>query len=359
MRVLVTGAAGFAGSGLCRRLLAAGHEVTGLDLIAPEEAKVGRLGPELFVHPRFTYQWGAVQEIAHHWSAWPEVIVHLAAQGDVDLGFGSPERTAAENVLGTIHLLEVARRRAHPPVFLYASSAHAMEQSHDQLRREEESQAFILNEGAPLAPSTPYGFSKAAGEMACWTWYRCYGLPVCVMSNGVVAGPGMRREHFLWKWLTAIYRGEPVILEGGDQTRDLTYVDDVLDAWMLAIEAPRERVVGEKFQVSYGTEASVEDILSMCFAETHRRVPIVRRPSRPGESGMRECFDISKANRVLGYRPMYPPVTTIRLTWAYVVSEMRRLGVPPAADISLPDPAPARSAAPPPAVPAAPLPARP
>src|SRR5467141_1477934 len=97
---------------------------------------------------------------------------------------------------------------------------------------------------------------------------------------------------------------------------------------MLATEGPRAKVVGEKFQVSYGTEMSVEHILNTCLDVTGASsVGIIRRPYRPGEEGMRECFDISKAKRVLGYEPKFAPYMTVFKTWEYIQSQMASLGV--------------------------------
>jgi len=127
----------------------------------------------------------------------------------------------------------------------------------------------------------------------------------------------MRREIFIFKWLWNILHGEPVVLEGGSQTRDLTHVDDVITAWMGAIEAPEETVVGEKFQVSYGEEHSVSDILNWCL-EIAGEVEVIRKDYRPGEKGQRESFTNQKARRDLGYDPQIPPREGIQKTWEWV-----------------------------------------
>lgn len=96
-------------------------------------------------------------------------------------------------------------------------------------------------------------------------------------------------------------QGKPIIVEGGDQTRDPCYVTDSVDAWIRVIEAPKEKVVGEIFQVSRGKEYKVREIAEICT----KIIPgkIIYTDYRPGEKGQRECFDISKARRVLGYNP--------------------------------------------------------
>ena len=108
------------------------------------------------------------------------------------------------------------------------------------------------------------------------------------------------------------------MLEGGDQTRDITYTSDVMQAWLLAIDAPADKVVGKKFQVSYGEEHSVEEIMEMCLEECGVKVPVIRTSHRPGEKGQREAFDNSKAREVLGYKPQVGPGEAIRLTKEWI-----------------------------------------
>jgi len=172
-----------------------------------------------------------------------------------------------------------------------------------------------IDEKHPLTPHNAYSFSKAAAELVFWTYHRCYGLPVTIMSNGAVCGKGMRREIFIYKWLRNIYHGRPCILEGGDQTRDLTHVNDVLKAWLAVIEAPAGKVVGEKFQVSYGEEVSVAKLLDTCFEVAGKNTGIIQMPYRPGEKGQREQFDNHKARTILKYHPTINYRKAIKLTW--------------------------------------------
>jgi len=145
------------------------------------------------------------------------------------------------------------------------------------------------------------------------------------MSNGIVCGPGMRRDIVIYKWLYNILKCRPIVIEGepiADQTRDITFVTDVLDAWMLTIEAPAKKVVGEKFQVSYGIETSVEEMAQMCMKACGKQVEVIRHPHRPGEKGQRECFKVTKAREVLGYTPKVPPQKAIELTIPWVKQQI-------------------------------------
>lgn len=306
-RVLITGAAGFGGSGLVKALLARGYEVTGLDIVAPLHAE--SLRTEMS-HPAFRYVWKSIQDIRPEDVAGHSAVVHMAAQADVPLGFDSPRYTFMQNVDGTISVLEAVRHAGCVSRFIYAGSGNEVGRP----------LYLPIDEAHPLTPHNPYSFSKAAAEMAVWAWRRAFGIPATVMSNGTVVGPNMRREIFIFKWLWNALHGEPIVVEGGEQTRDITYVDDVVQAWMLAIAAPEEMVVGRKFQVSYGEEHSVADLAGMCLEIARTDVPIQYEDYRPGEKGQRESFSIERARRELGYAPKVPPREAISLTAQWVRS---------------------------------------
>ena len=139
----------------------------------------------------------------------------------------------------------------------------------------------------------------------------------------------MRREVFIFKWLWNALHGQPIIVEGGQQTRDLTYIDDVVGAWALAIQAPAEKVVGQKLYVGYGKERTVEDLARMCRETVGASTPIEYAGYRPGEEGQREAFSNEKARRVLGYDPKTSPVEAISLTADWV----RTLLQPPPGEV--------------------------
>jgi UDP-glucose 4-epimerase len=302
MKVLITGGAGFAGSGLVGRLLEKGHRVTVLDFVAPLMS-----GHNL---DKIDYIWKGLQDIQPSDVKGQDIIIHLAAQADVPMGLTSPKWTVEQNVMGAICLLEACKHLKFDRI-IYAGSGNEWGRP---IR-------LPIDENHPLTPHNPYAFSKAAAELAFEAYGRCYNLPIVRMSNGACCGAGMRKEIFIYKWLRNIMLNKEIVLEGGDQTRDLTYVSDILDAWMLTINAPRSKVIGQKFQVSYGKEVSVEDLMNMCLKECDenpKTYPIDRRPYRPGEKGQRELFDNSKARKVLGYRPKVGPEEAIHLTAKWV-----------------------------------------
>ena len=306
-RVLITGAAGFGGSGLVRALLARGNAVTGLDIVAPLHADSLRAAMS---HPAFRYVWKSIQDIRPEDVSGHSILVHMAAQADVPLGFDSPRYTFMQNVEGTVAVLEAVRHAGCIAKLVYAGSGNEVGRP----------LYLPIDEDHPLTPHNPYAFSKAAAEMAVWSWHRAYGIPATVMSNGTVVGPNMRREIFIFKWLWNALHGKPIVVEGGKQTRDITYVDDVVEAWVLAIDALEEVVLGRKFQVSYGDEHTVTELAGMCLEIARADVPIRYADYRPGEEGQREAFSIERARRELGYAPKVPPREAIALTAQWVRS---------------------------------------
>jgi nucleoside-diphosphate-sugar epimerase len=317
--VVVCGCSGFAGSGLVLLLLDRGYQVVGIDILAEMEAD--KLG-EYREHPNFTYVWKGMADIKPKDIPEGSIVLNLVACADVPFGFPSPRHCIENNVMSTIALLDVVKDIPIDRI-IQASSGN-------QFGRPK---YIPIDENHPLVPHNPYSMSKCAQEMAFWAWHYSYNVPIVIMSNGIVAGPGMRKDIVLYRWLHNLLLGEPIVIEGdpiADQTRDLTYVTDVLDGWVLAIEAPQERVVGEKFQISYGRETTVEDLANMCLDECSaywkgkhpRHEMIIRRSHRPGEAGQRECFSNEKAKRVLGYDPKIAPLECIQLTRDWVASEI-------------------------------------
>ena len=305
--VLITGAAGFGGSGIARALLALGYGVTGLDVTPPNHAQL--LRRELS-HPNFRYLWKSIQDIQPSDVAGHSTVAHLAAQPDTPMAFESPRYTVMQNIAGTVELLEAVRRADCVSKLIFAGSGNEVGRP----------LYFPIDEEHPLTPHNPYGFSKAAAELAMWAWHRAYGVPSVVMSTGVVIGPNMRREVFIFKWLWNALRGQPIVVEGGQQTRDLSFIDDVVDAWTLAIQAPVLKVVGQKFYVGYGEERSIEELAGMCREAAGASVPIEYVGYRPGEEGQREAFSNEKARSALGYVPQVAPSEAISLTADWVRS---------------------------------------
>lgn len=307
MRILITGGVGYGGSGLAKALIERGHKVTVLDIIAPNHADNLR---EEIDRGGITYLWKSTLDITPQDVDGYDIICHFAAQGDVPMCFDSPYWTVFQNVMGTVRVLEAAKE-ASCEKWILPSSGNVFGRP----------SKIPLDETCAPICHNPYSASKASQENLAWAYYYSYKVPIVIFRNGIVyGGKAMRRNIFIWIWLNNILKGKPITVEGGDQTRDPCYVTDTIDAWVRAIEAPPDKVIGEIFQVSKGDEYRVSDIATMCMAAAGKKVPVVKAPYRPGEKGQRECFDISKARRVLGYEPKVSLPEGLRR----MVAEMRK-----------------------------------
>jgi len=305
MKILITGGAGYGGSGLAKELLKRGHQIKIIDILAPNEAwKIKD------IIDRVEYVWKSVHDIKPEDIDGIDVVVHMAAQADVPLGFPAPIWTVWEESVGTTILLEACRNKPLKK-FILASTGNVIGRP-----------LYIpIDEKHPVVPHNPYSAAKASQELLAWAYYRSYGLPVTVMRNGIVYGPNMRKQIFLYIWMKNILNNKPIIIEGGEQTRDPCFGSDTVDAWTRIIEAPEDKVTGYTFQVSRGKEWHMEDIANLCMKVAGKGVPIIHKDYRPGERGQRECFDNSFAERQVGYKPKIDLEEGLKVLWEWVKKE--------------------------------------
>jgi UDP-glucuronate 4-epimerase len=232
MRLLVTGMAGFIGSHLTERLLARGHEVTGLDNFDPfyarrvKEANLASiaLAPERFVEGDILDP-GALDRVLG--AGRFDAVVHLAALAGVGPSLAAPARYMRVNVEGTMLVVEAMLRHGIPRMVFASSSS-----------------VYGANTKVPFDeddriddPVSPYAASKRAGELALKAAAHTTGLAVTALRYFTVYGPRQRPDMAIHKFTRAIDRGEPVLLRGdGATSRDYTFVDDIIDGTVAAIE---------------------------------------------------------------------------------------------------------------------------
>src|SRR3954449_8397265 len=283
MRAVVTGGAGFIGSHLVEALLARGDEVHVLDNLSKGKAENVAAGAEL--HEADIREPDAVFAAVR-----PETVFHLAAQADVRVSIERPDRDAEVNVLGTLRVLEAARR--HDAQIVFSSTGGA-------IYGECDGPAAETAERRPLAP---YGTSKLCGEEYLATWNRLYGTSHVSLRFGNVYGP--RQEPHGEAGVVAIFMGllneggTPKIYGDGRQTRDYVYVLDVVEATLAALE----RDAGGVFNVGTGVETSVLELYEAVRQVTGSGRAAEPAPARLGEL-QRSVLDVSLAARELGWRP--------------------------------------------------------
>jgi nucleoside-diphosphate-sugar epimerase len=289
-RVLVTGGAGFIGSNLVRALLERGDEVRVLDNFSTgDRDNLEGLDIEIVEGELRSY------ERVHNAVRGVEVVYHLGALGSVPRSVQDPLTSSAVNVEGTLNVLLAARdENVRRVVFSSSTSVYGS------------TRQLPTGEDAPPDPISPYGVAKLAAERYCISFSRVYeSFESVVLRYFNVFGP--RQSPFsqyaavVPRFVTSIEAGEPVEIHGdGEQSRDFTYVGNVVDATIRAGEA--SGASGEIFNVAAGLPASVNTI-----ADTIGEIlgkPVERRhvPRRAGD--IRDSWaDLTKSRRILGYEP--------------------------------------------------------
>jgi len=297
LNVFITGIAGAAGSSLAKRLLKEGYTVSGLDIVAPVDAY--RLK---YVIDQIDYKWKAIQDITQYDLMNAQIVADFAAQPNTPLGLTAPKFTVWQNLDGLVSLLECVRRE-NVPLFVYPSSGVVFGRTPPD--------HLPIKEAEPLTPSSPYAATKACSEILCMTYFRCYNVPVTILRIGMGFGPGMRKDESIAQFMIKTLRGdEKIEVQSPKTTRDPSYLENVIDAWVRLLEAPRDEVIGEVFHISNGIEMTIEELASKCVEVTGsvgglRQIPQIIPTSiyRSGELGMRQHLDITKAKRVLGWEP--------------------------------------------------------
>src|SRR5579872_705126 len=296
MRILVTGGAGFIGSHLCERLLGEGHEIAILDdlndFYSPESKRANlalleAAGPVKFWRGDIRSE-KTVSDVfdAHR----PEAVFHLAARAGVRPSLACPLLYEETNVRGTLLLLEAARLHGVPK-FLFASSSSI----YGVANRVPFSEDDHLN-----LPVSPYAATKIAGEKLCFTWSHLYGLHVICLRFFTVYGPRQRPDLAIHKFARLIEEGKPLPFFGdGSSGRDYTYIDDIVEGLMAAL---RYDAGYEVFNLGNSHPVRLTELVAELERSLGRRATLDRQPDQPGDVPITYA-DITKAARLLGYRP--------------------------------------------------------
>ncbi len=292
MRVLVTGGGGFIGSHLVQALLEDGHEVRVLDNFA-----TGRRENLLGLDSSFDLVEGDIQsyERVHNAALGCEMVLHQAAMPSVPRSIQDPLTSNASNVIGTLNVLLAARDNAVRRV-IFASSSSVYGASEGLPKHESQT---------PL-PISPYAVAKLAGEGYCRSFHSVYGLETVALRYFNVFGPRQdplsQYAAVIPNFLTAVLRGEnPTIFGDGTQTRDFTYISNVVDANRLAMSAVD--VAGQSLNVACGGRISLNEVVSAIAELTGRDVQPRYEPPRVGDVP-HSMASIERARSVLGFEPM-------------------------------------------------------
>lgn len=293
---LVTGGAGFIGSNLCEAILKMGCRVRCLDdLSTGKQANV-----DLFAnHPNYEFVKGDVKDFDTCRMACKGVdyVMHEAAWGSVPRSLEMPLFYSLNNIQGTLNMLEAARQNG-VKAFVYASSS-SVYGDEEHLPKSEGTEGNLLS---------PYAVTKRCDEEWAKQYTRHYGLKTVGLRYFNVFGrrqdPNGAYAAVIPKFIRQLLHGErPVIHGDGRQSRDFTFVENVVEANLKACLAPGE-ASGEAFNIAYGGREYLIDIYKTLTSALGKDVEPEFGPERPGDIKHSNA-DISKAQRILGYHPEY------------------------------------------------------
>jgi dTDP-glucose 4,6-dehydratase len=291
-RVLVTGADGFIGSHLVDHLLEAGARVT--VLVRPSSV-TGTVGHVLRNLDAAALERVIACDVAGRDAVElmdesdPEVVFHLAADAYVERSFAQPAEVVRTNVEGTLAVLQLARRRPRMRTVVTSSS-----EIYGPARRD------TIDEDHPLEPTSPYAASKLAADRLALSFHRTYGLQIAVIRPFNTFGP-RHVYDVIPKLVGRALRAEPLVVYGrGDQSRDFTYVDDMVRAFALVGFHPE--AVGRALNFGTGRAIAILDVARMIVRECGSRSAIEHGPARAAEVA-RLCCDHARATALLGWHP--------------------------------------------------------
>lgn len=293
--VLVTGGAGFIGSHLCEKLLKAGCTVTCLDnfndsyspsikrdnvlnscrhccyKLAEGSILDLRLLDDLFSHNSF------------------DAVIHLAALAGVRSSIDNAADYADVDIKGTVNLLEECRKHDIKK-FVFASSSSVYGSNTDILREDMTADSQV----------SPYAAAKRSGELFCRTYNSLYGIPIACLRFFTVYGPRQRPDMAIYKFTEAILEGRTINIYGdGTSCRDYTYIDDITDGIIAAMNMPLDF---EIFNLGNSEAVSITELIKVIEEKTGKKANINFLPEQPGDVP-HTLADISKAERLLDYHP--------------------------------------------------------
>jgi UDP-glucose 4-epimerase len=291
MRYLVTGGAGFIGSNTVDELVRRGHSVVVLD-----DLSSGKEDNLAEIRNKITFIKGSITDIEVVRKAMHEAeyVLHLAARTSVPRSVKDPIETNKINIDGTLNVLVAAKElKVKRVVFAASSSAYG------------ETPTLPKVETMQPQPISPYGVTKFVGELYGQTFGRCYGLENVALRYFNIFGPRQDPSSpysgVLAKFCTAFLEDtQPLVFGDGEQTRDFTYVDNAVQANLLACEAPN--VSGRVFNVGVGGRVSLNDVLAELGKITGKQLEAKYDPPRDGDIRDSQA-DISQAREFLGYDP--------------------------------------------------------
>lgn len=301
---LITGIAGFIGSSIARALLSRGEQVRGVDNFA-----TGKRENIAEILNRIDFLEADITDLdaMHRACAGVDFVLHQAAIPSVPKSVLDPLGSNRANVDGTVNVL-VAARDAKVKRVIYAASSSAYGDTPTLPKRED----------MRPDPISPYAVAKLASEHYMISFWRCYGLETVCLRYFNIFGPRQDPSSpysgVLAKFTTQMLRGEqPTINGDGEQSRDFTYIDNAVEANLLACKAPAQKAAGQMFNVATGRHVTLNETFDVLQELTGYKGQVKYGPGREGDV-KHSLADISRAKAALGYRPLVNFEEGLRLT---------------------------------------------
>lgn len=312
--IVVTGVAGFIGSHLAETLLNQGHTVIGIDEfndyydVRQKQANLNAFQH----HPHFTLIPERIQSLDWHTLLQNvEVIYHQAAQAGVRASWGQSFKDYTDrNLNATQIILEACRHAPHLKRLVYASSSSVYG----------DAETLPTSENVSPQPVSPYGITKLAAEQLCRLYYQNFGVPVTSLRYFTVYGPRQRPDMAFHKFFRAALHDQPItILGDGQQTRNYTYVSDVVNANLAAATLPA--AIGQVINIGGSACVALETVLNLM--ESITRIPFKRhyQPSAIGDARHTNA-DITLASQLLNYAPQVDLETGLAQEWQWMQAQL-------------------------------------
>lgn len=293
MKAIVSGAAGFVGSHLSEALIAEGHEVVGIDSFLDyyprwiKEMNVSTLRQS----PRFRLVEQNLIDVD-----WPamfdgaDVFYHLAAQAGVRASWSKNFVVYTKNNIEATQTILEDAKNAKLKKFVYASTSSLYGDTED----------IPMKEDSLLKPVSPYGVTKMAAEGLCYLYWKNFGVPCVALRYFTVYGPRQRPDMAFYRFLLAIFEKRPIVVfEDGNQTRDFTFIQDIVRGTMLAAQ---DGAPGKVYNLGGGSRITVREVLQMLEEITGSRPEVTYVEKQKGD--MRDTFaSIERAQKDFGYQP--------------------------------------------------------
>ena len=308
MICLVTGAAGFIASHLCRRLLKEGFMVVGVDSFNdsyPKWIKEKNIH-DLLQGKNFEFIAQDLQNLdLKKLLSRVDCVFHLAAQAGVRTSWGQNFEVYTKNNIQTTQMLLEVAKEIPLEKLIYASSSSVYGLCPD----------LPMTEKSPLNPLSPYGVTKLAAEQLCFLYFKNYGVPTVSLRLFTVYGPGQRPDMAFHKFYKAMSENREIIVFGdGKQTRDFTYIDDIIEANIASLEKAKN---GEVYNIGGGHQEKLEDVFPLMEKISQKKIMIKKAERQKGDVPHTFAL-IEKARRDLNYSPQTPLLDGLKEEWIWL-----------------------------------------